>query len=474
MLNTELDETLKNKKKYNQFFTNKYISQKMSESIKFLDDQIDTIKILDPGSGFGNLGIEAINYIYLNFTKIKKIEIDLYEIDSILIGRLKANFVKLQKRMKINSIILDFNIYNEDFLLSDSSTMYDLIIMNPPYKKINQKTCYSLKLKEVGVNTVNTYTSFIKKALINLDKNGIAIFITPRSFMNGKYHIKFREWLFSKFCLNKIVWFKSRSLFDGVLQEVVISVFQKKIQSDFINLEYIDDETLNETSLRVNQQLVIDKDNMVRFFSNNIDIYTYQKERNLKRIEELGINVSTGPVVYFRQSKNYLRKKNTLNAYPYIFSEHVGNGMVTNWPKKNPKRYNYLLKKDDNKKVFRKNDAYVLVKRVTSKEDSKRIYASILSKFDKYDMVALDNSINFFYFKNPNVNKINILKGLCVYLNSSFVDNIFRQFSGNTQVNIYDLKVLRYPTLKQLSNMSSGFNRSQSEIDLCVKKYLED
>jgi adenine-specific DNA-methyltransferase len=43
--------------------------------------------------------------------------------------------------------------------------------------------------------------------------------------------------------------------------------------------------------------------------------------------------------------------------------------------------------------------------------------------------------------------------GLKEFLNSAAVDRYFRQFSGHTQVNANDLRVLRYPGRAELERL---------------------
>ena len=87
-----------NKKKYNQYFTNDYISDLMVKNIDYLDKNLKCIKILDPGSGHGILGLKAVKYIckYLN---VDCIYIDLYEIDPLLINKLNKNFEEVKKEI---------------------------------------------------------------------------------------------------------------------------------------------------------------------------------------------------------------------------------------------------------------------------------------------------------------------------------------------------------------------------------------
>ena len=67
-------------------------------------------------------------------------------------------------------------------------------------------------------------------------------------------------------------------------------------------------------------------------------------------------------------------------------------------------------------------------------------------------------------------------KGLAVYLNSTLVDLYFRQFSGHTQVNATDLRMLRYPDLESLTLLGQQVNGSfptQSEVDALIDREIE-
>ena len=53
---------------------------------------------------------------------------------------------------------------------------------------------------------------------------------------------------------------------------------------------------------------------------------------------------------------------------------------------------------------------------------------------------------------------MNLAKGLSAFLNSSFVDSYFRQFSGHTQVNATDLRKLNYPPADALERLGGRIN----------------
>jgi adenine-specific DNA-methyltransferase len=65
--------------------------------------------------------------------------------------------------------------------------------------------------------------------------------------------------------------------------------------------------------------------------------------------------------------------------------------------------------------------------------------------------------------------------GLYAFLNSTFVDQYFRRFSGHTQVNATDLRSFAYPdreTLQRIGREIKAVEISQDAIDQLVTKHL--
>jgi len=70
---------------------------------------------------------------------------------------------------------------------------------------------------------------------------------------------------------------------------------------------------------------------------------------------------------------------------------------------------------------------------------------------------------------------INLAKGLAAFLNSTILDEYFRQFSGHTQVNATDLRALKYPhkeSLEMLGRRIVESDMPQKVLDRLVDKAL--
>jgi len=184
--------------------------------------------------------------------------------------------------------------------------------------------------------------------------------------------------------------------------------------------------------------------------------------------------VSTGPVVDFRLKK-YLRAMPENNTVPLIYPGHFSDGEIK-WPKIGGKKPNALVMCDETKKWLYPNGFYVVVRRFSSKEERRRIIASIIdpANFSSYEMLGFENHLNVFHISKKGLSE-NISYGLATYLNSTFVDQCFRSFSGHTQVNATDLRLLKYPSLETLNKLGNWAQKvriaTQGSIDEALKKY---
>ena len=155
-----------------------------------------------------------------------------------------------------------------------------------------------------------------------------------------------------------------------------------------------------------------------------------------------------------------------------ILPRHCRDGFVQ-WPQKSRGVPNSLSASGADDEVVMPSGWYVLVKRFSSKEERRRVVASL---FDpnrlNADRVAFDNKLNVVHRRNAGLPEP-LAKGLAVFLNSSVVDSFFRQFSGHTQVNAGDLRSFKFPdadTLARLGDSVSDLMPSADEIDNLVNR----
>ena len=143
-------------------------------------------------------------------------------------------------------------------------------------------------------------------------------------------------------------------------------------------------------------------------------------------------------------------------------------------------RANTLFKrKNGYKKHLTFGSNYVLLRRFSSKDDKKRLIASILNP-DSNDLIGIDNHLNYIGYKEKGTGLTESEQmGLFALFNSSLYETYFRCISGNTQVNATEIRQMKFPgknTIKKLGTQLIGIELSkldQTLLDNIVNQCLE-
>jgi len=458
-----------------------------------------TVNILDPGAGTGILSATLINKLLSDSHPPSRISVTAYEVDPSLHPYLESTLNLCRQECANAGLDLSFSIIGEDFIeagtrLVMSQTQsnffepavaiseFDLVIANPPYKKITSQSQTRKYLSQIGIETSNLYAAFIAVALRLTTNQGHLIAITPRSFCNGSYFKPFRESLFNNASFQRIHIFDSRTdAFNEakVLQENI--VFHLVKDSAHHNQVLI---TSNENHLdngiayiEVPHHFVIHDDDPHKF----IHIVSDKLGKNvINRVEEfpcnldeLGIQISTGRVVDFRAAK-FLKMEPAENTVPLIYPANLQNGDIQ-WPNHKTKKPQAIIQCAETEDLLIDNGIYVLTRRFTSKEQQKRIVAVLhQANYPNIRKIGLENHLNYFH-KNGKPLEKNFAVGLTTFLNSTLIDMYFRIFNGHTQVNATDLRAMKYPTSKELEELGRLIGDSvldQNQIDNLIERNL--
>jgi len=121
------------------------------------------------------------------------------------------------------------------------------------------------------------------------------------------------------------------------------------------------------------------------------------------------------------------------------------------WPVPGLKKPNAILRNDATEKWLYPNGFYCAVRRFSSKEEKRRVVASVVepSAFVGHAVLGFENHINLFHDNRHGLPEL-LARGLAVFLNTAAVDENFRRFNGHTQVNATDLKLMKYPSREAL------------------------
>ncbi len=442
-----------------QFFTSEKTAQFMAS---LFPNASGYCHLLDAGAGIGSLSIAFLERWKNGQFRFKTVELDAFEIDESLHSYLSKNLDTYSENCNFiaNLLTEDFIYFAVDSLSNDLFSRplrkYTHAILNPPYKKINSHSTYRLGLRRVGIETVNLYSAFVALAVALSEINGQIVAIIPRSFCNGPYYRQFRDFILERTAIRHIHLFESRNKAfkdDAVLQENIIIRLERGVEQGPVSVSISTDDSFND--LVINEypfEYVVFPDNPDHFIHipSSPEIYTSNVPTKIKySLDDLGIKVSTGPVVDFRL-KNYLRDMPESGTVPLLYPCHFSGQKLT-WPIKGKKKPNAIVRNVETEKWLYPNGYYCVVRRFSSKEERRRIVASVVDPiaFGNIQLIGFENHLNIFHSNKSGLSEP-LARGLAVYLNTTFVDINFRHFNGHTQVNATDLRLIKYPSHKVL------------------------
>ncbi len=218
------------KKENASFYTNEKV---VFDIVNNLPEFKNEIKILEPSVGVGNF----LPYLLKKYQHLK-IEIDVVDIDN--------ESLKLCELISKKYTNLKINFINEDFLLFMSNKKYDLIIGNPPFKKIiNNKKLLSFYKKNSINKTNNLFAFFLEKAM---QLGNYVSLIVPKSFLNSPEYKEIRDFISKKKILN-IIDFGEKAF--NVKVETISLLIENKNTSDnnvFVKSYITNDERIVKKS----------------------------------------------------------------------------------------------------------------------------------------------------------------------------------------------------------------------------------
>ncbi len=438
--------------------------------------------LLDAGAGTGTLSTSFIDRWNSGDIPFEHLRVTTFEIDpSMCAGLISSlrNYSEVQN-LDVQMVFSDFIEHSVELIQTGVFEPFTHCILNPPYKKINSASRHRQLLRSVGIEAVNLYSGFLSLCLLMLESGGELVAIIPRSFCNGLYYLPFRQFILKNAAIRQIHLFASRDRAfksDGVLQEnVIIYLERDAVQGDVIVSTSTDDQFSDYSFLKFPFHKIIQPDESNLYFhipTDNSDSPLTESTKLRFKLSDLGLDVCTGPVVDFR-SRQYLRMEPEANCVPLLYPFHFAHHKFA-WPRHHARKPNALQIAPDTVKMLLPNGFYVVLKRFTSKEEKRRIVAHLVHPdYFQAHYLAFENHLNVIHLNRHGMDE-DLARGLAVYLNSSFVDSYFRRFSGHTQVNATDLRILNFPSqeaLIRLGRSNADSHLTTQDIDAEVSDII--
>lgn len=462
------------RKEYGQFFTSVPIAEFMSDLFHINYDK-PNLRILDAGAGTGILAASTVITIR-NKGYIGELKLVCYENDPNVLPLLEQNLCDIAERFRVQYIIVRENyITSQEFtgITDNNVDLYDIIVGNPPYKKIPKNADEALCMTPVCHGAPNLYFLFLSMGMHNLIENGELVYIIPRSWTSGAYFEYFRKYLHSNCVITYIHLFGSRdNVFKGesVLQETMIIRLKKsQIRPQNITISFSETYKLIDTkTFSVPYNSIVAPNGYVFLVTTPDELEVLNRvNRQDSTLIKNNLKMQTGIIVDFR-TKEDLRDCAGEGTYPLFYSQHIKNGRVL-FPIGIPSEYIHT----DKESFLQDNTNYVFVKRFTAKEEKKRLQCGIYlaSEYPQYKYISTQNKINFI-----KCHSVEEAYGIFAILNSSLYDSYYRILNGSTQVNSTEINNMQIPDSSIIFEIGKELMREQlSDINcnLIVEKWIK-
>ncbi|RKD32441.1 HsdM family class I SAM-dependent methyltransferase [Thermohalobacter berrensis] len=237
------------KEKYGIYYTSKWIvkylvDNTLGEYLNSFDD-IETIKILEPGCGCGVFLFYIFDILYENYCtnkdmpkeKIVKsiLQNNIYAIDIDNNALKICNIIIKMKVLKKLGKFIDVNpnVFLSNYLTDDilDEIKFDFIIGNPPYlenRKINKyfNKEFLKKKYESAIGRFDIYSLFIEKSLNLLDFKGKLAFILPGNLLTNNNFTCIRKLILNTSKICEIIKL-GHNIFKHVDMNMAIIILQK-------------------------------------------------------------------------------------------------------------------------------------------------------------------------------------------------------------------------------------------------------
>lgn len=444
----------KHKARFGQFMTPSGVARFMASL--FPPDTRQTCRLLDAGAGVGALSCAFLDRWITGGFGFESVEVVACETDEKLCGHLAQH---LAGYSRVTPRIISGDYIELATIKGLQDRGYTHAILNPPYKKINNRSAHRLALRAVGIETVNLYSAFVALAVGEAAPGGQIVAIIPRSFCNGPYYRPFRDFILERAAIRHMHLFGSRNKAfrdDKVLQENVIIRLERGGRQEPVTVSTSTDDSFSDLTTHEHPfDRIVLPDDPERFIHVPTTIGKSAIELSPAvrySLTDIGVKVSTGPIVDFRL-KTHLRDMPGPDTVPLIYSCHLSmTGVV--WPVADLKKPNAIMRNDETEKWLYPNGFYCVVRRFSSKEEKRRVVAGVVDPavFGDHPVLGFENHMNVFHENKRGLPEA-LAHGLAVFLNTTAVDEYFRRFSGHTQVNATDLRLMKYPSRDTLAGL---------------------
>ncbi len=430
-----------NRKQKGQFFTPVSIANFMALRASYVSEHLS---ILEPGAGNGILTAAVIKHCIDN-ELCKSFTIKFIENDKEILPILEETAGKIREYVLSHHGMVGISISTDNYIISKDNQKFDIVICNPPYKKIRKDSKESQYMAEYVYGQPNLYGLFMCKAIENLKDGGRFVFITPRSWTSGDYYKRVRRVMLRSLNLTDLLLFENRdNIFNNedVLQETLITVGIKNMsQSQYIYIYSADNDLLlSPLQMEVPSHLIKDigTDSYLLLPRNEADLQVINRMSQIPdTFESLGYCFKTGPVVEFR-NKDVISTEKKEGYIPMYRASHIVKGQCVFPADIGKAQYVNVSAK----KLLLSNRNTVFIRRLSAKEENRRLQSCVHYQTNDNEHISIENHVNYLTRSDGSplsVDEVDWINGL---LMSEDYDAYYRLINGSTQVNAGEMNKL--------------------------------
>ncbi|WP_377702412.1 Eco57I restriction-modification methylase domain-containing protein [Pseudoduganella sp. UC29_71] len=381
------------------------------------------------------------------------------ELDPVLCT-LSQNFLRaiFEKQIAETGREPNFDIVCADslFLSSGKKRKIDVIVCNPPYRKLNkvELSSYVSDYNCVIESQANLYTLFIYLCLNIVRSGGLIKLISPMSFVSGKTFGKIRYEIQRQ---SEIISFgivgERLNVFIDVEQETIITLMRKKSANVRKGVSEVFKVCRDGSRQRVGTTLISPGTGVWAIPRRKEDSVIIDRgSRCRARIADYGYRARIGAFVWNRDTKktyfslSEAKKSRAKLIVPLIWSTDISGERPINL---NDRRNSeneplYVDIGDYNHRSLVRHDA-LLLQRVTSSDQTRRLVATRLdiSQWPEFPGFVGENHVVILE-SDEAVPKCGVEMLRNVLVNEQ-VERYFRCISGSTNVSVFELNQLPLP-----------------------------
>ncbi|WP_157221428.1 N-6 DNA methylase [Herbaspirillum sp. YR522] len=393
---------------------------------------------------------------------IRHVEDKLFGTDlDPLLCRMSCQFLSIVLAEEIAAIRAtpNFHVSTANSLVetADLHGKLDVIVCNPPYRKMpaDEVALYREHFVATGDPQPNLYSLFLELGLKLLRPTGMAGFVTPTSFMSGRYFSKLRTYLLENSHIANIGIVSDRAgIFIDVEQETALTILKRRVNSGGV-----------QTSANVS--VVSKQGDFKSVGSCNLPGggYTWPIPRaegdadliriistSKYRLSDYGFLPRTGCFVWNRDKRatfyhpSEARAADATAAYPLLWSSDITTDGEVQFghSKKAMQEPSYVDVGNNSSPSIQRRPSLVL-QRVTSNDQPLRLVAGVVPAYilQRHGGFVCENHVLALesLTEEPRVP----LELLVKLLGSWPVDRYFRSISGANNVSIFELQQLPLP-----------------------------